>query len=291
MKSKTEQSEYLEMCLRSYYMAHRKEHQTFYREKRDQVIATLQDNFQGMLADKIIMSGSLKKSTELNTNFDVDLIVPFRHDAFTLDNMAAQVYEVLEDSFAHKLRWVVRDQRVSVGMIYKKFGGPSVKIDVVPGREIGLNAYRWNRYLKLYSSDGQTHFQTNIHLQVEALQNAPKGTRRIIRLLKIWKNHGNGLKIKSFFLELLAIEAMKYQPAYQPELVDQLLHTLAFIRDNIQSIRLIDPGNSNNIVSEMLTAMDKRKISKTFESMIASIQSRPNALLQFFPPNSEFYEG
>jgi hypothetical protein len=290
MKTEAEQSEYLKKCLQSYYMAHRREHQLFYRAKRDEVIGALEESFADELSGKIIMSGSLKKSTELNTNFDVDLIIPFRHDAFTLETMSREVLEVLEDSFANRWNWTVRDQRVSVGLIYKQFWGASVKIDVVPGREIGLGSYQHNRNLKLFVSDGHTHVQTNIHRQLDALNDAPKGARNIIRLLKIWKYHGKGPQIKSFVLELLVIEAFKYFSTNRMELAEMLMTVLGFIAENMVSLRLVDPGNSGNIVSDLYSKKDKKQIARWADDLVQQIEDRPKSIKDYFPPNRQFFE-
>lgn len=76
--------------------------------------------------------------------------------------------------------------------------------------------------------------------------------------LKVWrKNHG--LEFPSIYLETLAIDALSGKSSANT--ADNFLFLLRYIRDNICTLRVVDPANSNNILSDDLTAGEKRSIS------------------------------
>lgn len=289
MKTQSEQSEYLEKCLESYYVQRLGDFVAKFRKKRDEVKQALLDQFGEKLAGQIIMSGSLAKSTEINTKFDVDIIVPFRHDAFTLETMSDEVHQFLKKKFSFWQDFSVRKQRVSVGMEYRMFIEKPVKIDVVPGREIGIGAYKKDRYLNLWDSTSSKRIQTNLHKQLQTVSDIKGNGRKIIKLLKIWKTHGGGPKLKSFLLEQLVLEAFKQSPKPFPiGLAQQLEMTLVFIMNNIASISLRDVGNSNNVVSNLLTATEKRVIAASIREILKDIKSRPKRITNYFPANSKY---
>ena len=87
-----------------------------------------------------------------------------------------------------------------------------------------------------------------------------KNSNRIdeIRLAKIWRQL-HSLEFPSFYLELAVIDALKHSTA--GNLSANFLKILEFFRDILPSIRYVDPANTNNIISDDLTAAQKIAIS------------------------------
>jgi hypothetical protein len=61
------------------------------------------------------------------------------------------------------------------------------------------------------------------------------------------------------FLELVTIEALEHRSTTDHD--NNFLHLLGYIRDNIQSIRIVDPANSGNIISDDITASEKKAVA------------------------------
>lgn len=289
MNTFTTPADYLNRCLDTYAMRHIEHQVSFYREKRDVVQKALEQKYKGRLAGHIIYSGSVAKSTEINIKYDVDLIVPFRYDAFpNLEDMSKDILRYFQKEFNDVHNLPPRDQRVSVGLTFAK-PGATISMDIVPGRETKRDSYGSERYLNLYDSEDKRYFQTNISKQIMAIQQSDPNVRNIIRLLKIWKHHQNRKALKGFILELLVIRAFKDAGDKAPSgLWPQLEMTLRYIRDNIEVARLVDPGNGNNIVSDLIPGHTKTELANSMRNMLNSIATMSSKLMHFFPCNSQF---
>lgn len=282
-------SSYLNCCLDTYAMRHIQDEVRFYKEKRDLVQKALEQKYKGKLAGNIIYSGSVAKSTEINIKYDVDLIVPFNYDAFpNIEEMSKDIYRFFQSEFSDTHMLSPRNQRVSVGLSFTK-PGLEISMDIVPGREIKRRGYEPDHYLSLYEADENRCFQTNIKRQIKELRESHDNARNIIRLLKVWK-HRLGNKIaKSFVLELLVLRAFQNEKDKLPKgLWPQMEMTLKFIRDQIETIRLVDPGNSKNVVSEHLTPKQKTEIANAMRNLLNSVSATPSKLTQYFPANPKY---
>ena len=72
--------------------------------------------------------------------------------------------------------------------------------------------------------------------------------------MKLWKKE-NDLPIKSFALELITIRALDGQP--ENDLYSQYCRAMTYIVSNIETVRLIDPANSNNDLASGMSWMDR----------------------------------
>lgn len=179
-------------------------------------------------------SGSIAKHTAIKTSKDMDLAVHFKHDAFsTLRDM----YDSVKD-FLGK-HYTIKEQRVSIGL-------EGLNVDVVPGRRIDEDDLT-NNDVNLYRSDTGTSIKTNIEKHKEHIRDSD--TRDIIKLLKVWRERW-GLKFKSFALELLVIKAL--DGFAESGLDNKVKKVLNFIKDEVETVNLIDPANSNNNVADII---------------------------------------
>jgi hypothetical protein len=80
-----------------------------------------------------------------------------------------------------------------------------------------------------------------------------------IRALKIWRLCHN-LDFPSFYLELTVIDALWGKPKGS-NLAANVSTCLDYIRDNLETACVIDPANTNNVISDDLTAAEKKKIA------------------------------
>jgi hypothetical protein len=78
------------------------------------------------------------------------------------------------------------------------------------------------------------------------------------RILKLWRDQKR-IDFPSFHLELTVIDALPR--SFFPEtLSDNVWKVLEYLRDTFSDARVVDPANTNNIISDDLTASEKAKI-------------------------------
>jgi tRNA nucleotidyltransferase (CCA-adding enzyme) len=237
-------TEYLESLLEDEKIKDKDEEEI--REKRDEIETEIRDEFKEKVKT-VKYSGSIAKKTAINSSKDLDLAIHFKKDAFsTLKDMYDFVFDFLEDKYD------VRKQKVSIGL-------SDYEVDVVPGRRIDEEDDT-NNDVFLFRSDDESRIKTNIEKHKEHITNS--GCRKVIKLMKIWKNERN-LKFKSFAMELLVIQALEDSSAQG--LKEKVKEVLEYVDENIQDINLIDPANSNNNVADAIDTV-KKSIMKTTAS-------------------------
>ncbi len=189
---------------------------------------------------------------------------------------------------------IVRKQKVSIGIsFFADEDGDVISLDIVPGRELNKDQYIQDKKLNLYvfsqygSLEEKTYIQTNINAQIDHIK-AKENERKIIRLLKIWKNCNNE-PYKSFFLELLTIKAFKVTDI-KGNLWDQLESVLSYIKGNVKNdgFTLLDPGNTNNNVANTLTDWEREQLSQKIELILSNIENSADHLKIYFPKNKDY---
>jgi hypothetical protein len=201
-------------------------------------------NWGGLYLHDIKISGSRAKGTALNITSDIDLFISI---SSTYNGTLKNMYDSL---YSHMVNggYKSRKQNVSIGI---EFNGHS--IDLVPGRKYSGNT----NYHSLYLNKRDSWTQTNIDQHINLVKNS--GRINEIVLLKIWKNL-HSLEFPSIYLELITIEALKYKS--KNDLSNNFWHLLKFLSESIVTQRVIDPSNSNNVVSEDLFKYEKEAIAK-----------------------------
>lgn len=289
-----DKSKYLKRALTSYKMSHVQTDMDKYIEKREKVKDSLEEAFSNKKATRAINSGSNAKFTAINKKFDIDVAQPFLYGSYsTLEEMADAVFDFFYNDFEDDdfIRYETRRQRVSVGISFF-IEGKKIDMDVVPGRELKQDDYketnRLNLYVRAKGIEAATSTQTNIQRHVSHISG--KGDeRKIIRLLKIWKvNHGK--KLKSFFIELITIRAFDDASEIPIDIWGKLKMVMEFIRDKVETIRLVDPANCNNIVSDTLDTFQKKELSDDMGRILDRIEDHDENIKIYFPVNDEFDE-
>jgi len=263
--------------------------------KRDEIKEALKEKY-GTSIYTPFNSGSYAKNTAVNKKFDFDFMVPFKRDAFeTLENMFTVVFEFLDDEY--KSAAIVKKQKVSIGLeFYPDDDGDIIKIDIVPGRELDKNQYDKDNKLNLYVNqnfgklnEGSDYIRSNIQAQISNIKDRAtkeKNTiRSIIRLLKVWKINRNP-QIKSFFIELITIKAID-STEVSGDLWGRLRKVLEFIRDEVRTVSLPDPGNKSNEVADTLTDYEKIALSDNMRYLIERVEENSDNIKIYFPVNEK----
>lgn len=285
---------HLSESLETHKMRHIQEEVDAFQAKADEVKAKLESHY-GTNLYYVFRSGSFAKHTAINIKFDIDLVVPFKHSSFdTLEAMYNDVYDFLTEEYNDGT--VIRRQSVSIGLIFpvdKK--GFNIELDIVPGRELNNDDYPKTGDLNLYFNEDHWGFKkgsrqkTNIKAQIDHIS-GKNNERRLIRLLKIWKNT-NKQDYKSFMLELFTIKAMNSYSG-KSVLWDSLKHVMNYIADHVtdENYQLIDPGNSNNNVLSSMTMFKRMSLSNIMRTIVKNIEEEPNNIAVYFPINTKYQE-
>lgn len=226
--------QYLEQILAKYNLGE-KEIENIQKQRK-----VIEDNIKGIYSSKInnfYYSGSYAKGTAISLKYDIDLCIYFKNDAFsTLKDMYDQVFGSLRHLNP-------RRQIVSI-----RITNGSENIDVVPARLISNDSTDAN----LFVTTNGGSIKTNIPKHKDYI--SQHKCRPIIKLMKVWKNL-HSIHYKSFALEILTIRAL--DDFRSEDYGDQVLQVLKYIRDNVETVKLVDPANTNNIVSDLISYNDK----------------------------------
>ena len=111
-------------------------------------------------------------------------------------------------------------------------------------------------YHSLYRRKAGSWTQTNVEEHVRLVRDS--GRTEEIRGGKIWRSL-HGLEFPSFYLELATLEAVRHRR--QGAVADNLWALLEFLAGDFPRTRLVDPTNTNNVVSDTLTAVQKARIA------------------------------
>lgn len=191
---------------------------------------------------EIIQSGSLRKGTAVRgSKVDIDLFISLKNNTpCSLEQIYESLYNSLDNSY------FPRKQNVSIGIIYK-----GIKVDLVPAKKQPNMQYPHS----IYVSKRDTWTKTNINTHINIVKQSPH--RGIIKLFKVWRTL-HKIDFPSFLLELTIIEALKRRAGL--ELQRRCLTVLEYIINDFEHARVLDPANSNNVISDSITNDEKRII-------------------------------
>ncbi|MDP3980118.1 MAG: nucleotidyltransferase [Chlamydiota bacterium] len=198
----------------------------------------------------VSFSGSYAKGTGIKGSTDVDLFISL------VSQTPGTLKEIYENLYAYLAQkgYAPRRQNVSVGLTYH-----SLSVDLIPARKQSGNTNDHS----LFKNKAQTWTQTNIQTHIDKIQQS--GRLNEIRAIKIWRNL-NHLDFPSFYLELTVLDALYDKNKNQP--ATNVLTVLEYLRDDFIGARVVDPANSNNIISDDLTSNEKSTISRAAKNTL-----------------------
>jgi hypothetical protein len=213
-------------------------------------------------------SGSYAKGTAISLSSDVDILVSLTNDCHRNDGGLKKCYESLE-AYLRKNYSGVRAQNVSI-----RINLNGLEVDITPARKLSGNT----NYHSIYTAKTGSYKQTSIQKHINDISSS--GRTDEIRLLKIWR-HRNKLDIPSIYLEyLLVLNVLKGRSKSAEALEDNFLHVLnqlALGTENPLFKRLVDPANSANELSSLMT--DEEKLSVVLSARQATQQKTWDAIV------------
>lgn len=206
----------------------------------------------------IIDSGSRVKGTAISIASDVDFMVSLtshcNENSGGLKSLYDLLYRKLNSCYSN-----VRKQNVAVRITLGSMGLSSngLEVDITPARKQCGNTNNHS----LWFSKLSTWKQTNIQKHIDDVSQS--GRINEIKLLKIWREL-NDLDFPSIYLEYLLIgNILSYKLSGLDNLANNfeyILSELSKTKDNPLLSTIVDPANSNNILSELLKKDEKDKI-------------------------------
>ena len=190
--------------------------------------------------------GSRAKGTMIKSNYDLDITCYFdRADddaGESLEDIFNNVKKALESEYfvtpkTSSLRLEGRDGQTK---------GKYTHVDVVPGRFIDEDKKTDDVFL--HQTNGKERLKTNLQTHIDFIRDS--GRQEVIRLLKLWKMR-NGLGLKTFVLELMAVEVLRGNRSTDHETL--LRAFWEALEDENSQITIEDPANpEGNDLSEFL---------------------------------------
>ena len=200
---------------------------------------------------EIKLSGSRAKGTAIDIATDLDLFISL---SSTTNNSLSEIYDSLYTKLVNS-GIKARKQNVSIGVTY---GGK--KVDLVPGKRQS----QYGNDHSLYKRKSDSWTKTNIDTHISNVLRS--GRRNEILALKIWREN-HGIEFSSILLEVLTIEALKGRSTTST--AENVLFMFTYLQNHIRTIRVLDPANTNNILSDDLSAYEKLVIAKQAEKSLS----------------------
>jgi len=197
---------------------------------------------------EILYSGSYAKGTRVKGSSDLDLFISLKSD--TPDNLRVIHDNLFKYMNIHK--YSPRPQNVSIGITYR-----GLSIDLIPGKKQQGTIDDHS----IYTSKKASWTKTNITKHVNKI--AASGRIEEIRIMKIWRNL-NDLDFQSFYLELSVLNSLHNRRI--GDLANNVSTVFEYLIDYFISTRIVDPSNTNNIISDDLTLSEKKKIQSAATS-------------------------
>lgn len=205
----------------------------------------------GVHLRNISASGSFAKGTANKSGTDIDLFISL---AETATAPLGDIYNSLFNTMK-QAGYTPKKQNVSINI---QVNGQDV--DLVPARQQNLLSQDHS----LFRRRANTWTKTNVATHIAYVMYG--GCVPEIRILKLWRNQ-KGLDFPSFYLELSTIAALKGSGG---TLSERVWKALTYLRDNLATARVVDPSNTNNIISDDLSIPERTAIVTAARAAMAA---------------------
>lgn len=203
---------------------------------------------------EILLSGSRAKCTAIHLASDIDYLVSLTNNCNQDNGGLTFIYNSLYEILSSKYPNNIRKQNVSI-----RINLNGLEVDITPARKHIGNTNDHSLYVSKFG----TWQLTNIQKHINDISNS--GRTKEIKLLKIWREL-NSLDFPSIYLEYLVINKVLFNKSKDVySLSDNFLHILNMLSNNDNNpllLKIEDPANSNNILSDLLNENEKNKIKK-----------------------------
>jgi Nucleotidyltransferase domain len=205
---------------------------------------------QGWAGNRLLSvhpSGSFMKGTANKSGTDIDLFISLSDETTeTLKEIYTKLFNTMRDK-----GYAPKEQNVSINI---RVNGYSV--DLVPGKRQNSTSNDHS----LYRRRASTWTKTNVITHINYVRNNLRVSES--RIIKLWRDQKQP-DFPSFYLELTVIDALFQNST--GTLAGNVWKVFEYLRDKFTSARVVDPANTNNIISDDLSVADKIKIKAAAE--------------------------
>jgi hypothetical protein len=195
----------------------------------------------------ITLTGAYAKNTAITLSSQADVLMLLNPaPGMEIKKVFWGLFEFLSD----------HDQRPRTRNVSIQLPSKDIAVDVIP-------AFRSSGGHTIFNKRTGKAVETDVSGHVHLVGNS--GRQQEICALKIWRER-NGLDFPSFYLELVALQALEHERFGQ--VADNVLAALRFLGNRFESLVVRDPANRDNIVSGDLSAPDKRAIVRCAQSAL-----------------------
>ncbi|WP_299638286.1 hypothetical protein [Devosia sp.] len=209
----------------------------------DSKIEALCSAWGGRHIVEVVPGGGFEKGLANRSGVSVDYVVWIDTQS---ERRIPEVYESMFSTFERLGLAPVR-RHVTLAL---QLG--NIAIDLLPAKRLSMIS----DIHEIYSARRALSLTTNLNQHV--LDSHDSGRQEEIRIIKLWRDQ-NGLDFPSFYLELATIAALRRRPL--GALADNVWAVLGFLERLLVPRAMLDPANAANIVSDELTAAQKRGIA------------------------------
>jgi hypothetical protein len=184
-------------------------------------------------------SGSYAKGTRVKGATDIDLLISLGpRTPLDVDKLYERLFDFLKKKGFKPVR-----QSVSVGVCHR-----GLELHLIPARQEwgGSNDHR------VFETAHQRVTRTNLDTHLRVVKESD--VIEEVRLLKVWRNLRN-LRLPSFCLELMVIDALRHKAHHQPS--KNLETVLVYLKEVFPNAPIRDPANFENRVSDDLLKHEK----------------------------------
>jgi hypothetical protein len=186
-------------------------------------------------------SGSFAKGTANSSGTDIDLFI-------SLSDQTKETLKEIYEGLYSKVQasgYTAKAQNVSIGITVSGYS-----VDLVPAKRQGPYGEDHSLYRRRAATWTKTNVQTHIAHVIRG------GRTQETRVIKLWRDQV-GLDFPSVYLELTVIDALAGQRA---GLADNVWTVLRYLRDSFPTARVMDPANTNNVISDELSATERARV-------------------------------
>lgn len=198
-------------------------------------------DWAGLYLENVSPSGSFAKGTANRSSTDIDLFISLSQ------NTPGTLKEVYESLFTKMQQRSCSPKRQNVSIDVRVNGYDT---DLVPAKR--QDGYSQDHSLHRRKADTWT--KTNVATHIRHVSQS--GRTQEIRVVKLWRTQ-NRLDFPSFYLELTVMDALSYA---RSTLSQNVWTVFEYLRDSFSGARVTDPANTNNTISEDLTAAEKASV-------------------------------
>ena len=116
----------------------------------------------------------------------------------------------------------------------------------------------------LFRRRADTWTKTNVTTHISHVSQSSRTPE--IRTIKLWRNQ-KVLDFPSFYLELTVLDALSYA---RGTLSQNVWKVFEYLRDSFMTARVMDPANTNNVISDDLTMGEKAAVRTAAIKALAS---------------------